>query len=450
MTTVAHETLVPLGFCRGRASHLRRSARHTWAVADLPAAHEELQPLDDGARSCTTAPTGGGSGGRRRGGCRGWIAGSSPVEDGPARYGRRVLIVTVLAVIVAVAALAWALTLHRSLGAVRTELTATAARAEGAERRADDLEAANRSAAAEADGVRASLAEAQVDAVTRRRELATAREEIATAGDELEAGRRSHAADRDALAGEQEALAGQRQQLAADRDELEADRKELAGQRNEVDAASNEVATGRRDLETARHEVEDERRSVDARQQRLARHGDAGAPDRPHHDQSGAGDAGRWALLIAGIEREWAAAVGATPSERGTPGSVDDQFAQALGRELERLREVVGLHTEAAVAGSLGELDPVDVLLVATEVLAVLAPHVEHLGVELGEGVVMVVGGGWTGDGDRLAHLGPAAAATRVACVVEAAGDNVRITLAPAPAPATTQATSTTPDMPFS
>lgn len=61
-------------------------------------------------------------------------------------------------------------------------------------------------------------------------------------------------------------------------------------------------------------------------------------------DNAGREPDGCWALLLADIERRWAAVVGAPTEARGVHlGAVADQLSEALGRETDRLREEVGV-----------------------------------------------------------------------------------------------------------
>ena len=61
---------------------------------------------------------------------------------------------------------------------------------------------------------------------------------------------------------------------------------------------------------------------------------------------------GLWSLLLAHVTRRWAAVVGVPPDSRALRASTpDDQLVEALGREIERLREEVGVDVEMSVPG---------------------------------------------------------------------------------------------------
>jgi hypothetical protein len=136
-----------------------------------------------------------------------------------------------------------------------------------------------------------------------------------------------------------------------------------------------------------------------------------------------------WELLIARVERQWAAGVAARPEERGLADRPADQLAQAVGRELERLREEVGVHAEGAASDGF-DADPLVTLLVVGEALAVLAPHAERIRVDLG-GEVVVVGEDWTGPAAGLERVRAAAAATGLLRRLEVADGRVEVSLAP-------------------
>lgn len=109
-----------------------------------------------------------------------------------------------------------------------------------------------------------------------------------------------------------------------------------------------------------------------------------------------------WPLLLARVERQWADSVAAQPDERGVvDGKPAKQFEQALDRELQRLREEVGV--DASLVGSLPELSPAEaasLLLAVAETAASLAASAETVRVELGATVAVVAEG--TGDEVRI------------------------------------------------
>lgn len=166
--------------------------------------------------------------------------------------------------------------------------------------------------------------------------------------------------------------------------------------RTELEAANRRTAAVERERDVARAELA------------------AVPPPPPPPDPSPA-----WDLLLARVERQWAESVGAQPDERGVvDGDPAAQLAQAVRRELERLREEVGVDAEVVIES----LDPVDgpaTFLAIGEVAARLAAHAEVVRVELGTPVV-VLGDGWDGDDAGLAALG----------AVERDGERVRVVLA--------------------
>jgi hypothetical protein len=109
-----------------------------------------------------------------------------------------------------------------------------------------------------------------------------------------------------------------------------------------------------------------------------------------------------WAILLATLARRWAGVVGAPPEARGVrSGTVSEQLAEALGREAERLREEVGVDVEVRGSDSVEPRDPVTFLLVATDVLGVLAAVCERVTMALDQGLVLT-GDGWSGPTDEL------------------------------------------------
>jgi len=116
------------------------------------------------------------------------------------------------------------------------------------------------------------------------------------------------------------------------------------------------------------------------------------------------GDLG-WRLLLARVERQWADAVNAGADERGVvDASPADQFAQAVERDLERLREEVGVQTTLTATKPAEDLDPLSTLLAVGEAVALLAYHSENVRVDLRDPAV-VAGEDWSGDDDALQKL---------------------------------------------
>ncbi|HEX6569472.1 MAG TPA: hypothetical protein VF015_09910 [Acidimicrobiales bacterium] len=139
-------------------------------------------------------------------------------------------------------------------------------------------------------------------------------------------------------------------------------------------------------------------------------------------------DAGLWHLLLAHVTRRWAAVVGVPPANRDmVEGAAADQLAQALGREVERLREEVGVDVELTVAGPVEPQDRVPFLLAAIELLGALASSAERVSVDL-DGRLVLVGEGWADlAGELDAARARAVAAGAQVTAVEAEPDRVRL-----------------------
>lgn len=156
-----------------------------------------------------------------------------------------------------------------------------------------------------------------------------------------------------------------------------------------------------------------------------------GAPQAPGSAGASAVIEASWRLLLARVEQQWASSVGAGEDERGVVRAhPDEQLHQAVTRELERLREEVGLHTEVTRTGTMAGVHPLLVLLAAGELAAVVAPHSERVAVELGEQLV-VAGEGWTPEPNTGERVRASVADTGLDGQVVAAGDVVRIVLGP-------------------
>ena len=164
---------------------------------------------------------------------------------------------------------------------------------------------------------------------------------------------------------------------------------------------------------------------------RTAAHLQAPSPSAPEAGPDDGGDAG-WRLLLARVERQWADLVNAGPGERGVvDGSRGEQLAQALQRELERLREEVGVETTMVVAGPVDAGHALTTLLAVGEAAAMLAARSEHVTVELRDQAV-VTGQDWSGDDDarrRLDQLVATVSAGGRSGAVEPGDGDVRVVL---------------------
>jgi hypothetical protein len=139
-----------------------------------------------------------------------------------------------------------------------------------------------------------------------------------------------------------------------------------------------------------------------------------------------------WPLVLAHLERRWAAGVGATPGARGVPvGPVSAQVTESLGREVDRLREEVGVDVSFTVTQTADPSDPVVFLLTATDLLGAMASRCERVTVELDRRLI-VTGAVWSDLGDELElSCARAVAAGAVIDPVEVDDERVRVALHP-------------------
>ncbi len=139
-----------------------------------------------------------------------------------------------------------------------------------------------------------------------------------------------------------------------------------------------------------------------------------------------------WGLLLARVERQWANVVNPAAEERGVMhGPQGVQLAQAVQRDLERLREEVGVNATLAANEPVDEGDPLTTLLGVGEAAALLAHNSEHVIVDLRDPPV-VSGQDWSGDDDAHRRLDQLAAAARDAglnATVEILDGSVQVVL---------------------
>jgi hypothetical protein len=147
------------------------------------------------------------------------------------------------------------------------------------------------------------------------------------------------------------------------------------------------------------------------------------------------GDNG-WQLLLARVERHWAGVVNAGADERGVvDGPRSAQLIQAVQRELERLREEVGVETTLAPGAPVEDELALMTLLAVGEAAAVLASCSEAVAVELGAPAV-VAAQDWTGDDEdrrRLDEVTAMTGAAGLAASVEVAERVAQIVLGDGP-----------------
>lgn len=205
-----------------------------------------------------------------------------------------------------------------------------------------------------------------------------------------------------------------RGEVQAELTRSEARAREAAGRLATVTTERDELAGSQEWLTATNARI-----SADADRQRERADDLAAQLEAARAEAPGAGEDGLWLLLLAHIARRWAAVVGVPPEGRAVvAGPAGAQLAEALNREVERLREEVGVDVDL-VAGegdpSLGD-DPADrvpVLLAAVELLGVLAASCQQVTVELGDELVLV-GEGRLDPGDELAAVRDRAAAAGV------------------------------------
>jgi hypothetical protein len=145
------------------------------------------------------------------------------------------------------------------------------------------------------------------------------------------------------------------------------------------------------------------------------------------------GAGGAWVLLLADLDRRWAATVGAPPSARGVPDvSVADQLAHCMEHEIERLREEVGVAAEFTRSGQVEPVDPVVFLLAATDLLGVLATTCQRVTAHIEGNLVLTGEDRETGDDDDLKRAQTRAQAAGIRIEPSAPdADTVHITMHP-------------------
>lgn len=227
-------------------------------------------------------------------------------------------------------------------------------------------------------------------------------------------------------------LARARGQVQAQLAQSEARGREAAGRLAAVSAERDELAGAKEWLTAANARVQADADRQRERADELATRLEAAT--------AGTSAEGLWQLLLAHLTRRWAAMVGVPPEGRTvTSGSGGAQLAEALSREVERLREEVGVDVDLVATADgprLGD-DPADrvpVLLAAVELLGVLAASCQQVTVELGDTLVLV-GEGRLDPGDELAAVRDRAAAAGVAVgplQVDAEEERVEVAVHPA------------------
>jgi hypothetical protein len=278
---------------------------------------------------------------------------------------------------------------------------------------------------------------------------------------QLEAFRREHHALSErcsraeaAVEAAQAQLASASAERAAERDAAASQLRTLTNERdNARSAASVRVAevTAERDAAHGRlTELTGERDDLRTQLDRAsalavaAEPAASSAPTSVSPTSTSAVDDGCWALLLADLTRRWPVPVTVTvasaadgggagdDADLGAGGSqVPDQLAEAFVRELERLREEVGVDAEISVVGTFAPANPVVFLLAALDLLGALTSTCQRVVVKLDDQLDMI-GQDFEGRRDELdTARDRSLAAGAVVGPLEIDGERVHLTLRP-------------------
>jgi hypothetical protein len=141
---------------------------------------------------------------------------------------------------------------------------------------------------------------------------------------------------------------------------------------------------------------------------------------------------GAWTLLLGNLERRWVAAVGVPPDQRGLRGAtVTEQLVESLEREIERVREEVGVDVGFTIAEAPEPEQPVVYLLAALDLLGAVVFTCERVRIDLDTDLVLV--------GETFTELGDEIEAARKRALTAGASvdeidlqaDQVRVVLHP-------------------
>ena len=210
-----------------------------------------------------------------------------------------------------------------------------------------------------------------------------------------------------------QALRSQLSNATSEREELIAERDLLRQERDDLQAT---VKRQDEELATATKAVEDAAAREAIRTKELAE-GDPGPS---------------WPLLLADMERRWANTVGVPPSARAMKATeVPGQLAEALDREVERVREEVGVDVSVTLTNEVATGTPVVFLMAATDLLGALVSTCERVSLEL-DGKLVLLGEVWAELGDEIDKARQRAVDAGLAVEpVEADTERVRVTLLP-------------------
>lgn len=212
----------------------------------------------------------------------------------------------------------------------------------------------------------------------------------------------------------------ERDRLRGERDELLAalQREQRRSQEAETRARdAEERATSAEDRAKAAEDhaaiAQDRARAAEARADQLATRlsaetsssSVAATAPTPTGSLAGGADAAVmacWPLVLGHLERRWATGLGATPGSRGIPaGTVASQITESLAREVDRLREEVGVDVSFTVGDVVDPANPVVFLLSATDLMGAMASRCERMVVDL-DGQLVLGGEVWTDLGDEI------------------------------------------------
>jgi hypothetical protein len=232
-------------------------------------------------------------------------------------------------------------------------------------------------------------------------------------------------ARREAVEAERDTLVVERDMLVEERDAVRVERDTLSQERDTVRAERDAIAA---DRDKARAERDAAWAEADELRRRLAA---ARGPTGSEASGEGEVDAS-WPLVLADLERRWAAGVGALPAARGVSGGpVSAQLAEGVIREVERLREEMGVDVSLTRGEPVEPARPVVFLLAATDLLGALAATCERVAVSI-DGSLVLTGEVWAELGDDLeVSRTRALAAGVVIDPIDVGDDQVRITLRP-------------------
>ena len=170
-------------------------------------------------------------------------------------------------------------------------------------------------------------------------------------------------------------LVAERDLLALERDGL---RDSVKQQEEAVTEAERAAAAARAEVAAAQA-AEAEAREAARRQAE----GEAGEPE----------PGPSWPLVLADMTRRWANTVGIQPEHRAMKATeVPGQLAEALDREVERVREEVGVDVSVTVTGQLSTDQPAVFLLSATDLLGAMVSTCERVTLTIEDGLLVVVG----------------------------------------------------------